>query len=66
MRSRRSLRAENASLTAEVASLRLAVADLGRRLHGRQQVDRLADTAPMPRVRSQAPSSWPPEGWRPR
>jgi hypothetical protein len=65
MRSRRALRAENARLAAEVASLRLAVADLGRRLAAGQQ-SALADTVRMPRVRSQAPSSWPPEGWRPR
>jgi len=78
-RRRRSLAAENAALREQLqllqtnetrhliqlAAQRIAIADLGRQLHG-TQAGPLGDTVPM-RVRSHAPASeWPPEAWRPR
>jgi hypothetical protein len=72
---RRCLRAENARLAAEVAALRVIVADLGRRLHRAQD----GNTVTLPRSRSDrrpgidagAPGrgdqlhvAWPPGAWR--
>lgn len=80
MRSRRSLRAENAALREQVRLLqaneahrvaqlteqRGIIADLRSRVPSTQP-DALADTVRMPRVRSQVPApAWPPEAWNPK
>jgi hypothetical protein len=59
--SQRDLYAQARELRSENDAQRVALADLGRRLHGQQ----LADTIPMPRVRSHTPdlSTFPPKEW---
>ena len=61
--SQKQLYAQARELRGENEAQRVALADLGRRLAGEPR-PAMADTVPMPRVRSQAPSpSWPPEAW---
>lgn len=57
--SQKQLYAQARELRGENDAQRVALADLGRRLHGEQ----LADTVPMPRVRSVPAGTWPPKEW---